>query len=44
MDWPTDASGGLVELHAGTNGWTCLPDTIGTPTDDPMCLDAMWMV
>jgi hypothetical protein len=29
-------------LHEGTNGWTCLPDTL--PGDGaPMCNDATWM-
>ena len=43
MDWPATMGGELVTLRAGTNGWTCLPDDPTTPTDDPMCLDKMWM-
>ncbi len=43
MGWPTEAGGALVELRAGTNGWTCLADDPGTPTHDPMCLDANWL-
>lgn len=43
LDWPSDASGGLTELRAGSNGWTCLPDNPGSPTNDPLCGDAMWM-
>jgi hypothetical protein len=34
-----DASGKLTEIHAGTNGWTCMADEPDTPGLDPMCLD-----
>lgn len=44
MDWPTDASGDLVTLRKGNNGWTCFPDSAGTPTNDPMCLDSGGML
>lgn len=27
-------------LRAGTNAWTCMPDTPSTPGPDPMCWDA----
>src|SRR5262249_36048453 len=27
----------------GTNGWTCITNTPGTPKVDPMCMDAQWM-
>lgn len=38
-----DASGTLVELRAGTNGWMCLPDdNPAAPGDAPMCLDETW--
>jgi hypothetical protein len=44
MDWPAEAGGDLVELRAGNNGWTCLPDDPSTPVgDDPMCVDEVWM-
>jgi hypothetical protein len=43
MDWPAESGGDLVELREGSNGWTCLPDDPTTPTNDPMCLDAMWL-
>ncbi|MBW3634538.1 MAG: hypothetical protein KY456_16085, partial [Chloroflexi bacterium] len=43
LDWETDDAGNFVVLREGTNGWSCLPNTPGTPTDDPMCVDAMWM-
>lgn len=42
-DWPSDASGTMPELRAGTNGWTCLPDDPATPTNDPYCIDGTWL-
>ena len=36
----SDASGNMVELRAGTNGWMCMPDVPTTPGTDPMCADA----
>ena len=39
MDLPATADGPMVELRAGTNGWTCMPDVPATPGVDPMCLD-----
>lgn len=44
MDWPAEEGGEMVELRAGENGWTCLPDMPQTSGNDPMCLDAPWMV
>jgi hypothetical protein len=38
-----DATGKMVEIRAGTNGWTCMPDEPQTPGLDPMCLDKMGM-
>ncbi len=32
-----------VELRAGSNGWTCIPDDPVAPGTDPMCLDGEWM-
>jgi hypothetical protein len=43
VDYEMDATGKFVVLREGTNGWTCFPDTIGTPSDDPMCVDQVWM-
>lgn len=50
MGWPATEGGEMVELRAGTNGWTCLPDMPHTPGHDPMCMDgpsmqwaAAWM-
>jgi hypothetical protein len=34
-----DASGKMAEIHAGTNGWTCMADEPDTPGLDPMCAD-----
>lgn len=44
MDWPAKAGGKLKELRKGTNGWTCLPDDPNSLTNDPMCLDKVWMI
>jgi hypothetical protein len=35
-----DANGGMKQLRAGKNGWTCMPDAPDTPGHDPMCFDA----
>jgi hypothetical protein len=43
MDWPSTPTGQPTQLRAGTNGWTCFPDTPSTPANDPMCLDQQWM-
>jgi hypothetical protein len=38
-----DASGGLVELRAGTNGWLCVTDENPfAPGEHPACLDGAW--
>lgn len=31
--------GKMVELRAGSNGWTCLADAPDSPGPDPMCVD-----
>ncbi|MBL8163943.1 MAG: hypothetical protein JNJ61_18290 [Anaerolineae bacterium] len=43
LDWEFDADGKFVVLREGTNGWTCLPDDPGTPTNNPICLDEVFM-
>ena len=43
LDFAMDAEGHFVVLREGSNGWSCFPDFPGSPSDDPMCLDAMWM-
>jgi hypothetical protein len=38
-----DATGKLVQLRAGTNGWLCIADdTPAAPGDSPDCLDQTW--
>ncbi len=44
MDWPAKEGAEPAVLRKGTNEWTCFPDDPGTPGNDPMCLDKMWMV
>jgi hypothetical protein len=34
------ADGSMRVLRQGTNGFTCIPDDVTTPGNDPMCLDA----
>src|SRR5688572_15958947 len=43
LDWPSEAGGELIELRAGTNGWACYPDDPGTPVNDPICADPVWV-
>lgn len=43
LDWATDADGNPVVLRAGTNGWTCFPDDLATPMNNPACYDEVWM-
>ena len=44
MDYPTRPGGTPTVLRPGKNKWTCFPDDIRTPGNDPMCLDQMWML
>lgn len=43
VDYPTDPTAPLIELRAGSNGWTCFPDWPATPGNDPQCFDKAWM-
>ena len=43
MDWPATEGAQMTTLRAGTNGWTCLPDTPTTKGNDPACMDPEWM-
>ncbi len=43
VDYPTDPTTPLIELRAGSNGWTCFPDWPATPGNDPQCFDKAWM-
>jgi len=38
-----DASGKMVQMRAGTYGWTCIPDEPSTRGVDPMCIDKQGM-
>jgi len=42
IDWPSEPGGEPALLRAGSNDWLCLPDNIGTPGNDPMCVDPIW--
>ena len=44
MDWPAKEGDKPTVLRQGTNAWTCFPNDPRTPTNDPMCLDKMWLV
>lgn len=35
-----DAQMQMKTLKEGTNGFTCMPDSLATPTNDPICVDA----
>ncbi len=43
VDYEMDDAGNFVVLREGSNGWSCFPDTPGTPSDDPMCMDGTWL-
>ncbi len=48
MDWPNRANPEgpgveLIELRAGSNGWTCIPNLLDTPGNDPMCLNDIYL-
>lgn len=43
LDYEMDDDGNFVVLREGSNGWSCFPDTPGTPSDDPMCVDQTWL-
>jgi hypothetical protein len=43
LDWPSDPAGDMIVLREGSNGWTCYTDWPGTPGNDPMCLDQVWV-
>jgi len=48
MDWPggvfpQEPGVELIELRSGTNSWTCIPDLLDTPGNDPMCLNDIYL-
>ncbi len=44
IDWPSEPGGEPALLREGSNDWLCLPDNIGTPGNDPMCVDPTWQI
>jgi hypothetical protein len=46
MDWPDTPNGQPRQLHAGSNGWVCYPNSPeeygAASINDPMCLDKQW--
>ena len=42
MNWPAMEGGKMVQLRAGTNGWTCFPTMPTLKGNAPMCLDKPW--
>jgi hypothetical protein len=43
LDNALDDAGTFVVLREGSNGWSCLPDALGTPGPDPWCFDQTWL-
>ena len=42
-NWPDEPAPDLIELRAGTNGWTCIVDIRESPGNDPMCLNDVYL-
>jgi len=42
-NWPEEPAPEMVELQAGSNGWTCIVDRPDTPGNDPMCLNGTYL-
>ena len=42
-NWPEEVAPELIEIRAGTNGWTCIVDIPDTPGNDPMCLNDVYL-
>ena len=42
-NWPDAPAPELIELQAGTNGWTCIADAPDTEGNDPMCLNDVYL-
>jgi hypothetical protein len=43
LDNTVDADGKNIVLRKGTNNWTCFPDDLTTPMNNPACYDQVWM-
>lgn len=44
LDWPEKEGAEMATLQKGTNDWTCLPDYLGSPGNDPICVDKQAML
>jgi hypothetical protein len=42
-NWPDEIAPDLIEMRAGSNGWTCIVDRPDTPGNDPMCLNDVYL-
>jgi len=42
-NWPNEPAQELVELRAGNNGWTCIPDDPTSEGNDPLCVNEVYM-
>jgi hypothetical protein len=42
-NWPEEVAPELIEIRAGSNGWTCIVDIPDTPGNDPMCLNDVYL-
>ena len=38
-----EVDGESLVLREGSNDWTCMPDWVDSPGNDPMCLDKSWV-
>lgn len=43
LDRVRDADGKFIVLREGSNGWSCLPDSPQTDTNDPICVDETFL-
>lgn len=46
MAWPEgiqEPGVDLIELRPSSNGWTCIPNLLDTPGNDPMCLNDIYL-
>ena len=42
-NWLNEPAQELVELRAGSNGWTCIPDDPTSEGNDPLCVNEVYM-
>jgi hypothetical protein len=43
LDWPSTPGGEYRVLRKGSNQWTCLPGSPGSPHDEPGCFDRVFL-